>query len=81
MFDLPCLLTLASEVKDLLMQATCREREEVEVQAALIARSICWQQRSFGTPSDAVFLYSSPELWYCDGHGFLVKAAARQSLI
>lgn len=39
-FDVPCLLTLASEVEDLLMQAICRERGEFEVQAALMAPSV-----------------------------------------
>lgn len=40
MFDLPCLLSLASEVEDLLMQATCREQEQAEVQAAPVAHSV-----------------------------------------
>lgn len=41
MFDLPCLLSLASEVEDLLMQAICREQGEAEVQAAPLAHSVC----------------------------------------
>lgn len=55
MFDLPYLLSLASQVRDLLMQAICWGQEEAEVQAAPVAQSVCWQQGSFYNPSDADF--------------------------
>lgn len=73
-FDLPCLLILASEVEALLMQAICREQEEVEVAGSSYSLLSLLAIGQFWYALRRRVLYSSPECWYYDGRGFLVKA-------